>query len=230
METLPEQIDDLKQQIRTLGALVEQAISQVVVALVRYDTMLAKAVIVADQKIDLHELQVEERCLRILADHRPQDDDLRFVVAVLKINNDLERVGDLAVNVARTVVQLVDTERFQRVGGCDTMARRAQNMVHNSLQSLLNHDARQARNVIAADDEIDEMQRTIHRRIESAIDRRPDDVTTLMQLDFIVRQLERVGDMATNIAEDVVYLVEGKIVRHESLRKRLNRPLPGRFL
>ena len=229
MESLPEQIDVLKQQIRELGGLAEQAISRVIQSLVRYDRMLAKAVIAADQDIDLREVDIEQRCVAILADHHPTGSDLRFVVAALKINNDLERVGDLAANIANTVLQLVDNERFQRVGGCDAMARKAQAMLNDSLQALLSHDTKLARKTIAADDDVDEMQRRIQRRIEQAIDRTPENVTSLMQLDFVVRQLERVGDMATNIAEDVIFMVEGTIVRHESLRRRRGGPASGRI-
>ena len=219
MNGLPEQIDTLKRQIRELGGLAEQAISRVVHALVRYDTILAQSVVAADEEIDLKEIDVEQHCLAILADHHPTGEDLRFVVAVLKINNDLERVGDLAANIAKIVLHLVDNERFQRVGGCDTMASQAQAMLNNSLQALVSSDVSLARQVIAADDEVDEMQRRIQRRIEQAIDRTPENVRPLMQLDFVVRQLERVGDMATNIAEDVIFMVEGRIVRHQSLRR-----------
>lgn len=226
---LQQHIDDLKRRIHDLGGLVEQAISQAIAALGRYDTMLAKATIAADEKIDLLEIEVEEQCLAILTDHHLDSADLRFVVAVLKINNDLERVGDLAVNIAKTVLQLVDNERFQQVGGCRSMATEAEAMLRDSLQALINRDVRLARKVINADDEVDDWQRRIQRSIEKAIDRTPENVTTLMQLDFVVRQLERVGDMATNIAEDVIYMVEGKIVRHQSLRGRSGGPSAGRI-
>jgi phosphate transport system protein len=229
LDTLPKQIECLQQEVFDLGDLVEQAVAQAVQAFLGYDKMLAKAAVVTDQKVDLQEVEVEEHCLAILADHHPKGKDLRFVVAVLKITNDLERTGDLAGNIAERVLKLVDNERFQRVAGCDRMANRAQTMLHESLQALLQGDTQLARKVIADDDAVDDAQRAIQRRIEQAIDRSPDNVTTLMQLDFVVRQLERVGDMATNIAEDVIFMVEGKIVRHESLRRQLSRPSPGRI-
>ena len=229
MDGLPRHLDRLKRKISELGDLVEQVVSQAVQALVRYDKMLAKAAIATDQKVDLLEIDVEESCLTVLADEHPTGADLRFVVAVLKINSDLERIGDLAANIAETVLKLVDTERFQRVGGCDRMAKKAQDMLHDSLRALVDQNISLARQVISSDDEVDNMQRAIQRKIETAIDRSPDNVTTLMRLDFVVRQLERVGDMATNIAEDVIYMVEGKIIRHESLRRKLARPSSGRI-
>ena len=224
MDTLPTQLDRLKQEIRQLGELAEQAVARAIEALVRHEPMLAKAVIDADQTLDLHEIKVEERCLAILAGYHPVENDLRLVVAVLKINNDLERVGDLAVNIADTVLHLVDNERFQRVGGCDKMAVKAQAMLQDSLQAFMDHDATLARKVIQRDDDVDDWQRRIQRRIEQAIDRSPEHVTPLMQLDFVIRQIERVGDMATNIAEDVIYLVEGKIVRHTWHSQQRGRP------
>jgi phosphate transport system protein len=211
----------LKTHIRELGRLVELAISRTIEALIKYDRMMAKAVLASDDDIDRKEVIVEEACIKVLSDFQPTGSDLRFVVAILKINNDLERIGDLAVNVAGTVLKLVDCERFQRVGGCDELAARAEAMVNMSLKALVASDIRLARQVIASDDEVDELQRGIQRRIEDAINRIPDDVTPYMQLDYVVRQLERIGDMATNIAEDVIYMVDGKIVRHADARAPL---------
>lgn len=229
MNEISPQLEALKRDILQLGNMVEQAIAQAINALIKYDRMLARAVIAADESIDRKEVDVEKQCLEILSAHRPSGGDLRFVVTVLKVNNDLERIGDLAVNIAETVAELVDCERFERVGGCDAMAKKSQAMLRDSLQALLQGDVKLARQVIAADDEVDEHQRTIQRRIEQAIDRLPENVRPLMQLDFVVRQLERVGDMATNIAEDVIYLVEGKIVRHLSGQQTHGRSAPGRI-
>jgi phosphate transport system protein len=205
--------------MRQLGALTETSIARAIESLTRYDLMLAKAVVADDEQINLAEVGVEEKCLEILECERPEGRRLRFVVAALKINNDLERVGDLAVNIAKAVTQMADSERFHRVSGCEKMASDALEMLRNSLHAWADRNVEQARAVIASDDVVDEHQRSIQIRIQDSIERQPENIRSLMLLDFVIRQLERVGDMATNIAEDVIYMVEGVIVRHDSLRR-----------
>ena len=138
-------------------------------------------------------------------------------MAILKINNDLERIGDLAVNIAETTQRLINIERFRFVGSCDKISRTAQSMFEESLKAFAKRDVYLARTIISADDEVDRLQTSMQRRLQQEIDRVPENVGPLMQLDFIIRQLERIGDMATNIAENVIYMVEGKIVRHSSI-------------
>lgn len=211
---LQKQVDGLKQKILFVGALVEEAIAKAVAALVKRDRTLATAVINADDEIDRMEVDVEEEVIKILAIYQPVAADLRFVVAVLKINNDLERMGDLAQNIAKRVVFITNCERVDLPADFHPMAVNVQRMVKQSLDALVNADATLARTVIEADDEVDAMRATIQDQIEKQIALQPEQTECLMRLLSVSRHLERLADMATNIAEDVIYMVEGAIVRH----------------
>ncbi len=178
------------------------------------DTMMARAVIREDADIDRAEIEVQELCLKILETERPSGAELRFVVAILKINDSLERIGDLSENVAEVVVKVGDWDRFRRVPGISELAEQAQGMVHRSIQSLASRDTYLAHEVISGDERVDELYEKIKRHIEYELDRIPENANPLLALENVVRQFERMGDVATNIAEEVIYLVEGNIVRH----------------
>jgi len=214
---LPRQIDGLKQKILFVGTLVEEAITKAISALINRDRNLANSVIEADSEIDRMEVDVEEEVLKILALYQPVAADLRFVVAVLKINNDLERMGDLAKNVAKRVVFLANCERFDLPVDFRGMATCAQSMVKESLDALVNSDPALAQRVRESDDTVDTMRRTIEKQIEEQIAAHPDRTECLLRLASVARHLERIADMATNIAEDVIYMAEGEIVRHRAL-------------
>ncbi len=211
---LPRQIEGLKQKILFVGTLVEEAIAKAIVALNNRDRNQANAVIEADADIDRMEVEVEEECLKILALYQPVAADLRFVVAVLKINNDLERMGDLAKNIAKRVVFLADYEMYELPVDYRDMAARAKSMVKDSLDALVNADTALAQKVRESDDEVDIQRRTIERQIEEQIAQHPQRTEGLLRLSSVARHLERIADMATNVAEDVIYMVEGEIVRH----------------
>jgi phosphate transport system protein len=209
------QHDDLKDKLLDLGQMAEMAVSRAMEALLRHDTLLAKAVIQQDEEIDRAEVEIQEHCLTILERERPTGDELRFVVAVLKINDNLERVGDLAENIADVVLEVANWERFKRVGGCKELGERSQSMLRQSLDALVRRDAQLARQVVRSDAEVDRLQESIRQRIEHEMDIVPENASPLMKLEYVTRQLERVGDVATNIAEEVIYMVEGRIVRHD---------------
>jgi phosphate transport system protein len=213
---LERQIDILKQKILFVGTLVEEAIAKAISALVNRDRTLAKQVIDEDSEIDRMEVDVEEEVLKILALYQPVAADLRFVVAVLKINNDLERMGDLARNIAKRVVFLTNGEMIELPHDLRPMAARAQTMVKESLDALVNADTLLARKVRDADDEVDAMRRTVQQFCESQITKHPEHTEKIMRLLSVSRHLERLADLATNVAEDVIYMVEGEIVRHRS--------------
>jgi phosphate transport system protein len=211
---LQRQIESLKQKILFVGTLVEEALAKSVSALVNRDRHLAKTVIDEDAEIDRMEVEVEEEVLKTLALYQPVAADLRFVVAVLKINNDLERMGDLARNIAKRVLFLMQCERIELPGDFRSMSAKTQAMVKQSLDALVNSDPALARTVRAADDEVDQLRRNIQQAIEQQIVKQPAQTECLMRLTSVSRHLERIADMATNIAEDVIYMVEGEIVRH----------------
>jgi len=205
----------LKKLILAEGALVEKAIYRGIKALLERDNNLAETVIRADLEIDRMEIEVEEECLRILALHHPVAADLRFVVAVLKINNDLERMGDLAANIAKRAYFLSARAPIEVELDFPGMAAKAQSMVKRSIDALVNRNADLARQVCADDDELDAFRREAHRSIPSEIGVIPDQADCYLEYLSVTRHLERLGDMATNVAEDVIYMVEGDIIRHQ---------------
>lgn len=208
------QIDRLKQRLVAEGTMVEEAVAQAVAALVNRDSALAQEVIRRDSEIDLCEVDMEEDCLKVLALYQPVAADLRFVVAVLKINNDLERMGDHAKNIAKRVRFLTEFPEFSPPGDARLMAEKVQSMIKRSLDALVNHDVALANEVRSDDNDVDRLRKDFHIRVEEAIRKDPDKAPALMSLDNVYKHLERLADMATNIAEDVIYMVEGDIVRH----------------
>ncbi|HEY1598469.1 MAG TPA: phosphate signaling complex protein PhoU [Pirellulales bacterium] len=213
---LQRQIEVLKEKILLVGTLVEDAIAKAISALVNRNGDLARSIIERDSEIDRMEVDVEEECLKVLALYQPVAADLRFVVAVLKINNDLERMGDLARNIAKRVAYLASHERIDLPAEFRSMASKAQSMVRRSLDALVNRDTLIARQIRDDDDEVDAMQRIIRDRIETQIRQDPERFELYMRLLSASKHLERLADMATNIAEDVIYMVEGDIVRHRT--------------
>ncbi len=211
---IQRQTEVLKQKILYVGTLVEEAIAKAIAALINRDAVLANKIIEADNLIDRMEVDVEEECLKILALYQPVAADLRFVVAVLKINNDLERMGDLAQNIAKRVAYLAKADPMDLAIDFRSMATKAQSMVKQSLDALVNADTALARQVRAEDDEVDQARQRIRNQIMDAIRRHPDRVEYLLKFNSVSKHLERLADMATNVAEDVIYMVEGEIVRH----------------
>ncbi len=214
---LLKNIEKLKRMILTVSALAEENVHLAVRAVEKRDAALGRRVIDSDPEIDNMEVEVEEECLKILALHQPVAFDLRFIVSVLKINSDLERIGDLAVNIAERAVFL-STIRHRVNMGFDYagMTAKTQTMLRQSLDALVNNDASLARQVLAMDDEVDEINRRMYEQVKDGIRENREDVNVLMHAISISRHLERIADHATNIAEDVIYLVEGEIVRHKA--------------
>ncbi len=210
------QIDTLKQKILDVGTLVEESIAKAISALINRDSAMAQRIIKDDDIIDHMEVEVEEECLKILALYQPVAADLRFVVAALKINNDLERMGDLAKNIAKRAVWLGKNDPMDFPVDFRPMAMQAQHMVKQSLDAFVNASPAIARQVRAEDDEVDESRSRIRDQIMAMIQRKPERTEYLLKLNSVSKHLERLADMATNVAEDVIYMVEGEIVRHRS--------------
>lgn len=217
---LVKEIDKLKKNILSLSAMVEESVQKAVKAIETRDTNLAKVIVEFDQEIDKREVDVEEDCLKILALHQPVAIDLRFIVAILKINSDLERIGDLAVNIAKRAFNIANFEKPDYSFDFSTMAQKSILMLKKALDSLVNMDADLAREVGAADDEVDTMKRQIVFQVKDAIGKQPSQTEQYLQYMSIARHLERVADHAANIAEDVLYMIEGEIVRHKWAEKK----------
>ncbi len=211
---LQTEIDNLKKKLLTIGTLVEENLQLAIEAFENKDSRLAGRVIETDEKVDRMEVELEEDCLKVLALHQPVAIDLRFIVSVLKINNDLERIADLAVNIAERVEQLVPYRGYGMSPEHHDMAKKARAMLKNSLDALVNLDPELAGTVCASDDEVDELNHIIYQQVQDAIRKKPEQIDRHIHYMLIARHLERVADLATNIAEDVIYMVEGRIVRH----------------
>jgi len=211
---LHREIEKLKKRILALGALVEESLHKAIKSLLERDEKLARQVIKKDEDIDQMEVDVEEECLKILALHQPVAIDLRFIIAVLKINNDLERIGDLAVNIAERAIALCAKEPLDISFEFPRMVEIARLMLKQSIDALVKMDTGLADKVCAADDKIDTLNREMHRRIQEAIRKHPERLECLIYLLSVSRHLERVADHATNIAEDVIYMAQGEIIRH----------------
>jgi phosphate transport system protein len=212
--SLTADMDTLTDRVVALGRRVEEALERAVQALFQNDSLLAKAIIEADEEIDQEEVRIQEKCLQILEQQHLTGASLRRVVAMLKINDGLERIGDLAENIAKVVIRVANWERFKRVMGCRELAEKARSMLHRSLQAVVQQDVALATQVIRDDDELDALEKKILVLIEHELDVCPENSSPLMKLEHVTRQLERVGDLATNVAEEVVYMVNGQIVRH----------------
>ena len=213
---MKREIGKLKKMLLSLCRVVEERLKQAVRSIKERNANLARKVIEADMEIDHIEVDVEEECLKILALYQPVAVDLRFIVTALKINNDLERIGDLAVNIAEHSQFLAAQPRIDVPFDFDAMAEKTQSMLRRSLDALVNMDRKLAHEVCAADDEVDAMNRQMYQILQDGIRANPTQMESLIHLLSASRHLERIADHATNIAEDVIYMVEGEIVRHRT--------------
>jgi phosphate transport system protein len=213
---LQREIERLKRQLLSLCALAEEQVQSAVRALLDRDAEMAQRVEKRDVEIDHREVEVEEECLKTLALHQPVAGDLRLLVAALKINSDLERIGDLAVNIARKAAAFASLGLMEIPFDLAGMWEKTQSMLHDSLEALVNLNPALASNVCARDNEVDQMKHEIRQKAEAMMQRDPAKVPALLTLLAVSRNLERVADHATNIAEDVIYMAEGRIIRHGS--------------
>ncbi len=200
--------------ILSMGAMVEERFHTLVTAIESFDMDIAEQIIKSDYEIDEMDVEIEEECLKIIALHQPVAVDLRFLAAVLKINKELERIGDEAVNVAQRIQTITKKRETDFVFDYSLMAEKSQTMLKMSLDALVNLDVDGALKVLTMDDRVDDIKNEAYRLIKDAIRNTPDNVEYLINLLLISRHLERMADHATNIAEEVVYMVEGEIVRH----------------
>lgn len=211
---LQRDLDSLHQKILRLSATVEEMIDKAATALTERRRDVADEVIDSDNVVDEMEVHIEEECLKILALHQPVAIDLRRTATVLKVNNDLERIADLAVNIAERARSLDDYPTFPLPKKLAEMAARASEMVRDALDAFVNLDAVSARQLIVLDRFIDDLNVEIIGELQARMQSHPQDIPPALYCFSASRHIERIADHATNIAEDVVYLVEGDIVRH----------------
>ena len=209
-----EELDALKQTLLAMGGLVEDQMRHAMQALVDRNDGLASEVIERDRQVNAYDVEVDEQCVELLALHQPAAGDLRFITTAMKIVTDLERIGDQAVNIAQRVIELNREPQLKPYIDLPRMAERAQAMVKESLDAFVARDTELARRVRAEDDEVDALKEQIFRELLTFMMEDPRSIPRAIRLILISRCMERVADHATNIAEMVIYLVEGKMVRH----------------
>ena len=210
------ELDKLKKMILALSAMVEESVQQGVLALVKRDEPLAHKVLAMGKQVNQLEVDLEEECLKILALHQPVAADLRFIVAVLKINNDLERINDLAGNLASRSLELMSDVKIEPPFNVVEMSSAVEDILRKSLDALVNLDERLAWKAIQLDDGVDRLHKNSFDMVKEQITRQPEHIDGLISYLSISRYLERIADLATNVAEDVIYLVDGRIVRHKN--------------
>ena len=209
-----EELEALKQTLLAMGGLVEDQIRRVMHALTERDDALAREVIDRDRRVNALDVEVDEKCVELLALHQPAAGDLRFITTAMKIVTDLERIGDQAVNIAQRALELNREPQLKPYIDLPRMAEKAGRMVKESLDAFVNRDTELARRVCAEDEAVDALKEQVFRELLTFMMEDPRTIPRAIRLILISRFLERVADHATNIAEMVIYLVEGKMVRH----------------
>jgi phosphate transport system protein len=209
-----EELQALKQRLLTMGALVEERVHRAVRALIDRRLDEAEAVIAADQEVNDFQIDIDHRCLTLLALQQPAASDLRLITAALKINDDLERIGDQAVNIAQSVIKVLPQPPLKPLIDIPRMADCAQSMTRDALDAFVKKDAELARSVLKRDDEVDQLKDQVFRELLTYMMADPGTIQRALALILISRNIERIADHATNIAEDVIFLVEAKDVRH----------------
>ena len=209
------ELENLKRDVTAMGGMAEAAVANATRAFLQHDGELARSVIEGDDEVNALELRIEEECLKLMALYAPTARDLRFVVAVFKITNDLERMGDLAANIAERAKSVVSDGTGPITSELREMSDRVRGMVRQSLDAFVALDSASAKQVLAADDRVDQMLRDAYEEQSHAVDEGQADFKGALRVLSFAKYLERVADHATNIAEDVVYLANGEVVKHQ---------------
>ena len=207
----------LSDQISELSNLVVTACDKAIVMLQNFDLVVADEILEAETRINEMEVEVEEECLKMLALHQPVAADLRYVILVLKVNNDLERIGDQVVNIAERIKFLADKERVVADVHLTEMGQIASSMVQDALNALVKRDSEGARQVLSMDDDLDELHVQAYAKLQEVMMARPSIVPSAVSHLTISSNLERIGDLATNIAEETIFMEEGEVVRHQEV-------------
>ncbi len=219
-EKMQQLLENIKKDIIFLANEVEHSLRLSMKALERQDVQLAEQVKQMDNDIDQLEVKIEDQILTLLALQQPVAVDLRFIIAALKMNNDLERIGDHAVNIANTAIKLAGEPYLKPLEDMPKMSRLAAQMVHDAVNAFIHLDSETAREICVRDSEVDELYDKVLAHIIEVVKDRPDKLEQAFALARVARDLERVADLATNLSEDVVFMKEAKIIRHGLEKER----------
>ena len=212
-----EELQDLKKKLIDMGAMVESQIQGAIRGLTERDSDLARRIIANDNRVNALDVEVDEMCLRLLALHQPTASDLRFITTGMKISTELERMSDLAESISERVIELNEEPQLKPYIDLPRMANWSMRMVKDSLDAFVNRDAALARKVCGDDDFVDSLNVQLFRELLSFMIENTQTITRAIRLTFVAKSIERIADHATNIAELVVYMVEGKIIRHAAI-------------
>jgi phosphate transport system protein len=204
----------LTKNLITMASLVQNAIKESVQSLVERDSEIARAVIEGDRLINTYDVRIDEECIRLLALTQPMGKDLRFITTAMKITTDLERIGDYAVSISERAIELNEEPILKPYIDVPRMAEIAQGMVRDAIEAFLRNDKRLALDVIVRDDEIDELNEAVFLELMAIMTKDPSAIRRGTKITHVSKYLERIGDHSTNIAEVVIYMVEGRMIRH----------------
>jgi phosphate transport system protein len=211
-----EELATLQQRLLTMGGLAEERVRQAVAGLTERNPLVIATVLTGDQPINELHIDIDDRCFKLLALHQPMAADLRAIVAAVKVNTDLERVGDLAVNIAEAAQRSFQFPPSRPIKDIPRMSEIAQRMLRDALDAFVRRDVELARSVLAEDDSLDTLKSQLARDLLGCMRAEPDTLEGCLQLILVSRHLERIGDHATNIAEDVIFMVSARDVRHHA--------------
>lgn len=212
-----EELKELLEQVLRMGALVREQIADSIEAFTERDVALAQRTIANDDRVDTMDVEIEENCVRLLALYQPEARDLRLITAAIKICADLERMSDLSADICERAIELTEEPQLHFSIHLPQAASHAQRMVEEALQALVNQDGQMARKVCADDRFLDDATNRMFQELLTQMAADPDSISRAVRLSFVVKYLERIGDHATNVAERVIYLVEGKIFRRTQM-------------
>ncbi len=205
----------LSDKISELGNMVVNASDKSIVMLQNFDLVVANEILESERQINEMEVEIEEECLKVLALHQPVAADLRFLIAMLKVNNDLERMGDQVVNIAERVKFIADKERVVVDLDFRKMGEISSSMVRKALHALVHQNVEEAKEVLEMDDDLDALHALSFERLQAVMAEKPEMIVPAVSYITISANLERIGDLATNIAEDIIFMEEGEVVRHQ---------------
>lgn len=211
-----EELQKVKKNLLEMASLVDASITKALEALKNRDLKMVSEVKEIDHRIDHFEIAIEDQCVELIARHQPVGTDLRFLIGVIKINNDLERMGDHAVNITGSVAFLIEQPRIKPVSNIWSMVVEVKKMLNDSVKSFMNNDAEMAQQVCERDNVVDEMLDETMRILLTYMLEQPDKIGSAIPLLLVAKNLERIADLATNICEDVIYIAQARIIKHHA--------------
>jgi len=211
-----EELQKVKKNLLEMASLVEESITKALEALKKKDLKMASEIKEIDHRIDRFEIAIEDQCIELIARHQPVGTDLRFLIGVIKMNNDMERMGDHAVNIAGSVAFLIEQPRIKPVSNIWSMANEVKEMLKDSVKSFMDNDAERAQQVCTRDNVVDEMRDETIRILLTYMLEQPDKIGSAIPLLLVAKNLERIADLTTNICEDVIYIAQARVIKHHA--------------